>query len=202
MEAGCLVGAVSIINWPRAMPSGMMGVVSVPGIGSILHIVYLLCDFLLLHLGRGAQEGPIVPPQCKSAVRPNKKPHCSSFSCLHRCAFPAGGCGISIPQGQISARLWSPNFTVWGWCGSSSNGHVIHFLLLVRKPSWSCCHGANCHVKAPLNTFSVSNRRPTAGLISSPTPEVWASFLKVQRDGAEMWRRTRGGNRISLWKEH
>lgn len=105
MEAGCLVGAVSIINWPRAMPAGMMGVVPVLGIGSILHIVYLLCDFLLLHLRRGAQEGPIVPPQPKSPVRPNKKPHCSSFSCLHRCAFPAGGCGIGIPQGQISARL-------------------------------------------------------------------------------------------------
>lgn len=91
MEAGFLVGAVSIINWPRAMPTGMMGVVPVLGIGSILHIVYLLCDFLLLHLRRGAQEGPIVPPQAKSPVRPNKKPHSSSFSCLLHCAFPARG---------------------------------------------------------------------------------------------------------------
>lgn len=60
-------------------------------ISSILHTVYLLCDFLLLHLRRGAQEGLIVPPQSKSPVRLNKKPHCSSFSCLHRCTFPARG---------------------------------------------------------------------------------------------------------------
>lgn len=76
---------------PEPCQQEWCGVVPVLGIGSILHIVYLLCDFLLLHLGRGAQEGLMVPPQPKSPIRPNKKPHCSSFSCLHRCAFPAGG---------------------------------------------------------------------------------------------------------------
>lgn len=48
MEAACLVGAASIIN--PAAPAGTMAVLPDLNIDSIVHIVYLLCDFLLLHL--------------------------------------------------------------------------------------------------------------------------------------------------------
>lgn len=40
---------------------------------------------------------------------------------------------ISIPQGQISARLWSTNSTVWDCCGGFSNGRAINFLLPVLQ---------------------------------------------------------------------
>lgn len=76
---------------PGLLSTRMKGAVPVLGIGSILHIVYLLCDFLLLHLGRGAQEGLMVSAQPKSPIRPNKKPHCGSFSGLHHCTFPGRG---------------------------------------------------------------------------------------------------------------
>lgn len=42
---------------------------------------------------------------------------------------------ISIPQGQISARLWSANFTVWDCCGGAS---------LMDMLSTSCCLSCRC----------------------------------------------------------
>lgn len=40
----------------------------------------------------------------------------------------------------------------------------------------------NCQVKTPLNTFIVSNWRPTGGLIILPTPDVGAFLQLGQRD--------------------
>ena len=62
MEAGRGGGHNLYYQQLRVMPTRRMGAqIPLISIGSILHIVYLLCDFLPLHLRRGAQEGSIFP---------------------------------------------------------------------------------------------------------------------------------------------
>lgn len=111
------VGTMSIINWSRAMPTGMM-VPKIPlrlGLAKFLHIVYLLCDFLL-HLGRGAQESLIFPHQPKSPVRPNKKQHCSIFFSSFLCsAFPVEGVALAFLKVKSLHDSAPLNFTVRGW---------------------------------------------------------------------------------------
>lgn len=68
-----------------------------PRIGSILCIVYLLCDFLLLHLGRGAQEGLMVSTPSKTPVHPNK-------SCIVA-HFPVSAASHFQPEGVLSLFL-------------------------------------------------------------------------------------------------
>lgn len=74
---------------------------------------------------------PHQPPRPKSLIRPNKKQHCSSLSCLHRCRFPAGGvlsAFLKVKSLHVSDPLISLS---GGCCGGFSNVHSIHFLLLV-----------------------------------------------------------------------
>lgn len=106
---------------PCPLSTRMKEAVPVLGIGSILHIVYLLCDFLLLHLGRGAQEGLMVSAQPKSPMRPNKKPHCGSFSGLHHCAFPGRGVALAFLKVK-SPHVADPLISLPGIGGRGGGG--------------------------------------------------------------------------------